>query len=212
MSSDSILSKIARQPAVVRLWSDHRLHLFASDAPGPGAPVEFDIRVNDMSHVRRFEQTVPWQTRVDFISSAERRLAEGKTLLFTVAAADGPLLGYGLAHPNAEETTYTHVGQRVLWPERTATLYGGYVHPMARGRGMHTALQLARIHYLIAELGMRWTVSGVVSTNAPALASARKSGSRPVALLHTRRRFGTARMTAERLDPAFDARFVDAGA
>jgi L-amino acid N-acyltransferase YncA len=210
MSGDGILSKIARQPAVVRLWSDHALHLFAADTPGIGAPADLDVRVNDMNHVRRFEQTVSWQTREDFIAAAERRLAEGKTLLFTVAAADGPLLGYGLAHPNAEETTYTHVGQRVLWPERTATLYGGYVHPMARGHGLHTALQRARIRYLIADLGMRWTVSGVVSTNLAALASARKAGVRPVALLHTRRRLGMARMTAERIDPAFDARFVDA--
>jgi L-amino acid N-acyltransferase YncA len=212
MSGDSIISKILRQPAIVRLWSDHALHMFASDTPGTGAPAEFDIRINDMSHVRRFEQTVPWQTREDFISAAERRIAEGKTLLFTVAAADGPLLGYGLAHPNAEDTLYTHVGQRVLWPERTATLYGGYVHPMARGHGLHTALQRARIRYLIADLGMRWTVSAVVSTNAAALASARKSGARLVAVLHTRRRLGMARMTAERIDPAFDARFVDAQA
>jgi RimJ/RimL family protein N-acetyltransferase len=210
MSGDGILSKIARQPAVARLWSDHALHLFAADTPGADAPADLDVRINDMSHVRRFEQTVPWQTREDFVSAAEQRLAEGRTLLFTVAAADGPLLGYGLAHPNSEDTIYTHVGQRVVWPERTATLYGGYVHPMARGHGLHTALQLARIRYLIAELGMRWVVSGVVSTNLAALASARKSGLRPVALLRTRRRLGTARMTAERIDPTFDARFVDA--
>ena len=57
---------------------------------------------------------------------------------------------------------------------------------------------------------MRWVVSGVVSTNLAALASARKSGVRPVALLRTRRRLGMARMTAERIDPTFDARFVDA--
>jgi len=210
MSGNSILSKIARQPAVVRLWSDRALHLFAADMPGTGAGADLDVRINDMNHVRRFEQTVPWQTREDFIAAAERRLTEGRTLLFTVAAADGPLLGYGLAHPDAEETTYTQVGQRVLWPERTATLYGGYVHPMARGRGLHTALQLARIHHLIAERGMRWTVSGVISTNAPALASARKAGLRPVALLRTRRRLGMTRMTAERIEPAFDARFADA--
>lgn len=209
MSGDGILSKIARQPVVVRLWSDRALHLFAADTPGPGAPAGMDVRVNDMNHVRRFEQTVPWQTREAFIASAERRIAGGTTLLFTVAADDGPLLGYGLAHPNAEDTTYTHVGQRIVWPEKTATLYGGYVHPMARGRGLHTALQMARIHYLIAALGMRWVVSGVVSTNAPALASARKSGLRPVALLRTRRRLGMARMSAERLDPAFGARFMD---
>lgn len=210
MSGDGIFSKIARQPAVVRLWSNRALHLFAADTPGDGAPADLDIRVNDMNHVRRFEQTVPWQTHEDFVSAAERRIAEARTLLFTVAAADGPLLGYSLAHPNAEDTTYTHVDQRVFWPERTATLYGGYVHPMARGQGLHTALQQARIHHLITNLGMRWVVSGVVSTNLAALASARKSGLRPVARLRTRRRLGMARMSAERIDPAFDARFVDA--
>nr|ART36151.1 B351 [uncultured bacterium] len=212
MNENGVLAKIVRQPAVVRLWSDHILHLFAADTPGAGAPADLDIRINDMAHVERFEQTVPWQTREDFIANARRRIEEGTPLLFTVAHAEGPLLGYGLAQPNATDTLYTHVGQRVVWPERTATMYGGYIHPMARGRGLHAALQAARIHHLIGTLGMRWVVSAVVSDNTAALASAGKTNARPVALLRTRRRFGLATMTAERLDPAFGAQFVDAAA
>ncbi|MBB4632618.1 GNAT family N-acetyltransferase [Sphingosinicella soli] len=210
MSDKGVLAKIARQPVVVRLWSDHTLHLFAADAPGAGAPDTLDIRINDMAHVERFEQTEPWQSRDDFIAAARQRIETGTSLLFSVAHADGPLLGFGIAQPNARETLYTHVGQRVLWPERTATMFGGYIHPMARGRGLHTALQTARIHYLVGTLGMRWVVSAVVSDNAAALASAGKTNAHPVAILNTRRRLGRARMTARRLDPAFDAKFVDA--
>ena len=212
MSDNGVLAKIARQPVVVRLWSDHILHLFAADAPGAGAPADLDIRINDMAHVERFEQTAPWQTREDFSAGARRRIEEGATLLFTVAHADGPLLGFGLAQPNATDTLYTHVGQRVVWPERTATMYGGYIHPMARGRGLHAALQIARIHHLVGTLGMRWVVSAVVSDNAAALSSAGKTNARAVALLRTRRRLGLRTMTAERIDPTFDAHFVDAAA
>lgn len=204
-----LLAKIGRQPAAVWLWSDRRLTIFGTDAAGAAADPRFDIRCNDFAHIERFEQSVPWLTRAAFVESARARIADGG-LVFTLADASGPLLAYGYAQAHARETLYTHVGQRVCWPARTATIYGGFVHPTARGRRLHSALQSARIHHLIDTLGMEWVVSGVASDNVAAQRSAARTNLRPVAELQTRRRFGRASMHAERRDPAFAAVFPDA--
>jgi L-amino acid N-acyltransferase YncA len=207
MATASFVAKLKKQPAIVRLWSDRALTIFAADT-APEAP-NLDIRINDIGQIRQFEQTVSWLTRDAFIAGAERRIAAGN-LVFTYAEQAGPLLGYGYAQPNARETTYTHVDQRVIWPERTAAIFGGFVHPSARGRALHAALQFARVRHLILDLGMRWVASGVASDNAAALASAAKTDLRPVALLTTRRRFGSADRHAVRYEAAFTAQFPDA--
>lgn len=209
MRADALMSKLGRQPAVARIWSNRALTIYATSSAGTPPLPDFDIRINDLDHIDRFEQTVSWLSRDEFVSAARKRIAGGG-LVFTCADRAGPLLGYGYAHPDANETTYTHVGQRVIWPAHTGTIHGGFVHPSARGRAMHAALQAARVHHLVSTCGMRWVVSGVASDNAAALASVAKTELRPVARLSTQRRLGQVDMQAERIDPAFDAVFPDA--
>ena len=210
MHGAALMAKIRKQPAVAGLWSVRSLVLYATDAAGSAPPAGVDIRIDDQNHIDRFEQTVGWQTREHFLRAFERRRAAG-TLTFTIAGGDGPLLAYGFAHPNADEATYSHVDQRVLFPAGTATIYGGFVHPAARGRALHAVLQAARINHLIGTLDMRWVVSGVARDNAAAQASVGKTNLRPVATLTTRRRIYQTERHAVLHNPAFAARFPDAG-
>lgn len=212
MSGKQFIDKLRRQPAVVRLWSERTLHLFATDSAGDGALEALDIRINDADHIHRFEQTVSWLTRAEFIAQYDRRIKMPGMFIFTVANADGPLLGYGIAHAGTIESVYTHVDQRVIWSERTGTIYGGFIHPAARGRRLHAALQAARVRYLIADCGMRWVVSGVTSDNPAALRSAKVTKSSPVADLTTKYRFGRASKSVIRHSSGFVADFVDATA
>ncbi len=75
------------------------------------------------------------------------------------------------------------------------------MHPSARGRGIHVALQRARLRDALLDHGMQWVVSGVESGNGAAIASARRAGLVPLAVLHTRRRLGTTRKAHDVLRP-----------
>jgi hypothetical protein len=90
-------------------------------------------------------------------------------------------------------------------------MYGGFVHPHARGRGVHDILRAARINFLIGERGMRWVVGAVEADNSSAMQSTRKASYfRRVATLRTRYRFGFPTRSVTVVDRTFDAEFLDA--
>ncbi len=207
MAPTGIIAKILYQPAIVRLWSDRTLHLLGTDV-APTMTSSLDIRINDRAHLERFEQVNSWQPRKAFLADCNTYVENG-ILIFTIADKTGPLLGYGLADPNSRESFYPYVQQRIVWPEMTGVIYGGFVHPSARGQQMHAALQNARIHHMIRNLGIRQVVSAVESDNQAAIRSARKTPLRPIADLRTRHRFGKAYKTAVQHDDTIALSFDD---
>lgn len=208
ISDTGILWKVRQQPIAVRLWSNRMLHLLGS-SDVPETDQTLDIRINDFGHIERFEQTVSWLSRQTFIEENRRRIAEG-TLVFTLADDEGPLLAYGFAHRDTPQSVFPYVNQRVVWPPATGTIYGGFVHPSARGRGLHGSLQTARIAHLVGECGMKHVVSGVTGDNASAMASAQKAGLQPIADLCTRYRLGKPTKSVVRHRHDFNAGYPDA--
>ena len=206
---DSLIRKIRRQPLVRKIWSDRRLHLLVTDATCSAPATTLEIGINNFQHLSRFEQTTSWLTRDVFLSLSRRHCERRDCYIFTVADAHGPLLGYGMAEANAIQSRYTEVDQRVRWPKGTATLFSDFVHPEARGRGIHSVLQAARINFLIREAGMRWIVSAVEADNLSAMRSARKTSFRFAATLETRFRLGFHLCAVSVIDPTFDAQFLD---
>jgi GNAT superfamily N-acetyltransferase len=210
-TAGSLLLRLTNHPLARKAWSDRQLNLFVAEANCPIPTNALQIRVNDFDHINRFEQTTSWLTRDGFISFASEHCARPDCYIFTVADADGPLLGYALAEANALQSDFGEVDQSVRWRKLTATMYGGFVHPQARGRRIHDVLRAARINFLIGERGMRWVVGAVEADNSSAMQSTRKAGYfRMVATLRTRYRLGIPSRSVTVIDKTFDAEFVDA--
>jgi len=206
---ETFIWRLKRQPLFRKGWSTRQLHLLVVDAPCSAPAAALEVGINNFQHLDRFEQTTSWLTRDAFLSFARRHCERRDCYIFTVVDARGPLLGYGLAQANAIESRFSEVDQRVRWPQRTATLFTDFIHPAARGRGLHSVLQAARINFLFRETGMRWIVSAVEADNFPAMQSSRKTGFRLAATLETRFRLGLRRCSASVVDPTFNAQFLD---
>ena len=207
----SFIWKLRRQPFVRTLWSNRQLCLRVADTvcAAPATTLEFGI--NDLQHLSRFEQTTSWLTRDDFLSLSRKHCEQRDCYIITVVDAQGPLLGYGMAQANAVESHFSEVDQRVRWPDRTGTMFSGFVHPSARGCGIHSMLHVARINFLICECGMRWAVGAVEADNVSAMHSSQKTTNfRLAAILETRFRLGFPLRAATAIDPTFDAQFLDA--
>lgn len=208
---DSYIFKLKRQPFVRKLWSNRQLYLRVADAVCTVPTTTLEVRINDFQHLSRFEQTTSWLTRDDFLSLSRKHCEQGDCYILTIADTQGPLLGYGMAQANASESHFSEVDQRVRWPDRTGTMFSGFVHPSARGRGIHSVLHVARINFLIRECGMRWAVGAVEADNISAMQSSKKTTNfRLAAILETRFRLGFPQRAAFPMDPSFHAQFLDA--
>lgn len=208
MERKGILAKVQRQSAIVRLWSDRTMHLFISNSTFEETPEGHEVRINDLAHIERFEQTETWLPRADFIAQCRSRIETPDLFVITIAAETGLLLGYTLAQANAHDSYFPYVGQRILWPARTATAYGTYVHPLVRGRGLNGALRGARNRFLLGKKGMESVVGAIHSDNRASLRSTAKGLGQPIADLRTQFRFGIATRTVTRHDAGQDFNFT----
>lgn len=203
--------KLKRQPFVRKLWSNRQLYLRVADTVCTVPTTTLEVGINDFRHLSRFEQTTSWLTRDDFLALSRKHCEQRDCFILTVVDAQGPLLGYGMAQANAVESRFSEVEQRVSWPGGTGTMFSGFVHPSARGRGIHSMLHLARIRFLIRECGMRWAVGAVEADNVSAMHSSQKTTNfRLAAILETRFRLGVPLRAVSVIDPTFDAQFLDA--
>ncbi len=193
---------LKKQPAVVRLWSTRRLHLFAiarEDAPAPSVDLRFQR--NHWPDLEAFEQTERWLTRSAFLASARARLDEGEDVYTLVEG--GRLVCFGWLKRDCREGRYSYVDQLVSFPSGSAVIYNGWVHPAARGRRLHQAAQLCRIAATFADPNGRYVFSAVEDANAAAYKSAARAGLRPQAVLETRTRFGRKRKSVDRMPDAY---------
>lgn len=205
---DSFLVKLKKQPLVRKAWSDKELNLFYADHVCTAPATRLKVGINDFEHIRRFEQTASWLTRDSFLSFAKDNCDQPNRYILTVADADGPLLGYSLAEADSVQSDFGAVEQCVRWPRGTATLFGSYVHPRARGHGIHNILRIARINFMIGELGMSWAVGAVEGDNLSAMRSALKASYfKMFATLRTRYRLGFAKRSVQVIDNAFKAEY-----
>jgi len=206
---DSFIRKLRRQRLLRKLWSSRHLQLRVADAACPVPATTLEIGINNFQHLSRFEQSTSWLTRENFLSLSRKHCEQRDCYVVTVVEAQSPLLGYGMAQANDVESRFSEVDQRVRWPKSTGTMFTGFVHPKARGRGIHSVLLVARINLLIRECGMRWAVCAVDADNVAAMQSLRKT-TRLAAVLETRFRLGFPRRAVSVIDPTFDAQFLDA--
>ena len=206
---DSFIRKLRRQPLLRKLWSSHQLQLRVADAACPVPATTLEIGIDNFQHLSRFEQTTSWLTRENFLSLSRKHCEQQDCYIVTVVDAEGPLLGYGMAQANAVESRFLEVDQRVQWSEGTGTMFTGFVHPAARGRGIHTVLLVARINLLIRDCGMRWAVCAADADNFAAIRSLRRT-TRLAAILQTRFRLGYPLRAVSVVDPTFKAHFLDA--
>lgn len=205
-SPSAIANWIAKQPPAVRLWSDRRLTLFgiekAASPPRPDIP----IRLNHWPDLEAFEQTVSWLGRDSFLRSQKERIEKGGRVYTYVE--EGKLLFYGYATVNSSQSRYPYVDQVVHFPLGTALIYGGFVHPAARGRRIHLAAQQFRMADLFSLPDIRWVFSAVEDTNPSAYRSAQRARLVPHAELRTTRRFGKVHKRATRLPHSAPLRFT----
>lgn len=190
MGDVSVLAKLRQQPLAVKVWTDRLLHVYCGDRIGEAPATDLDMRINDMSHVERFERTEGWHSRDEFIAECRRRIETPDMYVVTIADRTGPLLGYVYAQANARDSYFPYVDRRLHWPKGTATTYGAYVHPSARGRRLNRMLGVKRNELLFGELGMRWLASAIKSDNAASIKSSTRGPSRIVADVGLSYRFG----------------------
>jgi ribosomal protein S18 acetylase RimI-like enzyme len=208
---DSFIFKLKRQPFVRKLWSSRQLYLRVADTALTIPATTLEVGINDFQHLSRFEQTTSWLTREDFLSRSRKHCEQRDCYIFSVVDAKGPLLGYGMAQANAVESRFSEVEQRVRWPRGTGTMFSGFVHPSARGRGIHSMLHVTRISFLIRDCKMHWAVGAVEADNVSAMHSSQKTPNfRLAAILETRFRVGFPLRAVTAIDPTFDAQFLDA--
>jgi len=193
---------IRKQPAAVRLWSSRRLHLFGiSKEDGAAIRATTEFRRNHLPDLEAFEQTERWLTRDAFLASARQRIDAGEDVYTRVE--DGRLVCYGWLRRDCRRNRYAYVDQTVEFAPGTALIYNGWVHPAARGRGLHQEAQRFRIADVLAEPAGRYLFSAVEEPNRAAHKSAVRAGLRPQAVLETRTRFGRQRKSAQRADGAY---------
>lgn len=206
-----LMNWVRKQPAVVKTWSTHRLHLFAIDREaGGGFGSELPFRRNHWPDLVLFEPTERWLTREAFIASAKQRLEAGEDVYTLVE--DGRLVAYGWLKRDNRNSRYAYVDQTVNFAPGSAVIYNGFVHPAARGRRLHQECQRFRIGDLFADPAARYVYSAVEEPNRAARKSAERTGLRPQAVLETRMRFGRARKSAVRLPGAYPIGFESDGA
>ena len=202
---------VRKQPAMVRAWSTHRLHLFAIDREaGARFGSELPFRRNHWPDLVLFEPTERWLTREGFIASAKERLEAGEDVYTLVE--DGRLVAYGWLKRDNRSSRYAYVDQTVSFAPGSAVIYNGFVHPAARGRRLHQECQRFRIGDLFADGAARYVYSAVEEPNHAARKSAERTGLRPQAVLETRMRFGRAHKSAVRLPGAYPIGFESDGA
>jgi GNAT superfamily N-acetyltransferase len=201
MSSLGLLARLQHQPAIRRLWSDSKLHLYVYNEIGKAPDSELEVRFNDMAHIERFEQTERWLSRSQFIADCQRRAETDDRYVCTIADKAGPLLGYIMLQVNACDSYFPIVESRVRWPERTATTYGGYVHPSMRGKRLMRILASARDKFVFGQLGMRWQTFAIESTNTSSIQSSSRGPEQIVADLTAKRRFGVVTKSTKRFEP-----------
>lgn len=202
----TLLDWVRKQPPVVRAWSTRRLHLFAIDRErGAGLGSRLPFRRNHWPDLVLFEPTERWLTRETFIATAQARLEAGEDVYTLVE--DGRLIAYGWLKRDVGRTHYPYIDQRVDFASGAAVIYNGFVHPAARGRRLHRECQHFRIGDLFADPTARYVYSAVEAPNRAAQISAERAGLIRQAILETRRRFGRATKSADRLPGAFPIGF-----
>ena len=193
--------QIKNHPVTVWLHSTRTLYIIGMDRTvGEQVASSLPFNYNSWDDLACFEQTERWLAREQFLAEARQRLDDGNCCVTLVE--DGVLVYSAWYRPNARMTPFPHVGQKIEFPEGTATTYNSYSHPKARGRGIHTNGLRARVAGAFADPACRFAFAAIEPSNIPPWKAAMKVGFRHMLTLTTRRRLGRAVMAASLMPDA----------
>ena len=182
-----------RRSAAGRWWRyDCTLIVYRIDRPNDTAgldPVGDVVGRNRRDHLERFARGAQHLDRSAFLSTCERRIAEGEQV-YTVCHGE-VLLAYAWLVANQARSWLSAVGCELRYPERSCVMYNAYTLPEARGRGYNALLSRARIADAFLRFGAASVFTCVDADNEVAARAKLATGFRPWKELGLSTRRGT---------------------
>ena len=159
------LARMAVELAVRETHSNREFRIYEhSLPPTTGVPDLGRMRVNSLRDLLDYAPaSLSDPTIIEFMETAERRLANGN-ILFS-CAENGLLLHYGWLIL-AADWMGSEFGHDIPLPEKPTVLWDDFTHPSARGQGFHGESLRARLEYIAAHRLSPNAMIGVRSDSA----------------------------------------------
>ena len=150
--------------------------------------IKYDFSLNNMDHIRGFQETESWHNYDTFVSFAEGLLENGRDCI--TYAEDGILLYSSWIGCDTDSSKFDYVGQTVNHLPKTATSFTGYTHPSFRGKGALTHAVKFAAKTAMEQKGQEQLIAAVDGNNIPAHRAHVSAGLEKIAELRTRRCLG----------------------
>ncbi len=157
-----LASKVKRS-----VWDriEYRIYRFPVAEVAEASPEQVGS-INELSHITRYDASVAWSTRMDFLADAAQRLSHGG-IVYSVCDED-TLVHYGWLSSERSASFFTEVGSRYEYPEPGAVLYDFFTHPLSRGRKFYQKTLTQMLHDVATrESPPTWVYISVLADNGP---------------------------------------------